>query len=307
MISTATVCCLDLGTTGKERGVIEPRKLVGSSADDPADMLACMHERFMALPPGVSAYDWEAAGRLIPSPPSVEEGPFVEIRFAPTPQGAWAGVILRRVASGEQPIWQILKDVRRYPVYRIKAPGIRIKDRHSDSRLVGGPRALRKESEEARVHDEDLSLVTPGATAPSERFERTRGTSREWEAIAAYMEEPILGVLLPDDAPPSMIRPDWPIIASVPRLDALIEGGHLDLIYEGEQRMRYRDFLCLTDAAGRPVARRFAYDFARQIAHDFFSPRRKRSRRDWVTLALAVLPPLGAIATLAAKLIELLS
>lgn len=287
--------------------MVEPRKLVGSSTGDPADVLACMHERFMALPPGVSPYDWEAAGRLVPSPASVEEGPLVEIRFASTPQGAWAGVILRRVASGEQPIWQILKDVRRYSVYRIKAPGVRIKDRHADSRLVGGPRALRKQGEEARVQDEDLSLVAPGATAPSERLERTRGTSREWEALAAYMEEPILGVLLPDDAPPSMIRPDWPIIASAPRLDALIEDGYLDLIYEGERRMRYRDFLRLTDAAGKSVARRFAYDIARQMAHDFFSPRRKRSRRDWVTLAVAVLPPLGAIATLSVKLIELFS
>ncbi len=287
--------------------MVEPRRLVGRSAEDPADVLACMHERFVELPAGISPYDWEAPGRLIPNPPSIEGGPFVDIRLAQTPEGAWAGSILRRIASGEQPVWQILKDVRRHAIYRIEAPGARIKDRHSDGRLVGGPRALQKEGEESEVLDEDRSLVAPGAPAPSEQPERAKGTSRQWEAVAAHFETPILAVVLPDDSPSWMIRPDWPIIASIPRLDGLIEEGYLVLVYEAERQMRLRDFRHLTDATGKPAGRRFLYFLARQAAHDFFSPRRKRSRRDWATLALAMLPPLAAAASLASRVVELFS
>lgn len=287
--------------------MVEPRTLVGSNRGDAADVLACMHERFMALPPGVSPYEWEAPGRAIPNPPNVEGGPFVEIRLARSPAAAWAGEILRRVASGEQPIWQILKDVAHHAIFRIEAPGARIKNRHSDGALVGGPLALRKEGEEAAVYDEDRSLVTPGGTTASEQREREPGISREWQAIDAHFREQILAVVLPDDSPPSMIRPDWPTIASVPRLEALIDEGLLKLVYESGCRMRIRDFLSLTDAAGNPVGHRFAYFLVRQLAHDFFSPRRKRSRRDWLTLALALLPPLGAIAGLLSKLIELVA
>lgn len=287
--------------------MVEPRRLVGSKADDPADVLACMHKRFMALPAGMSPYDWDAPGRPIPNPPAVEGGSFVEIRLAQTPEGALAGVILRRIASGEQPVWQILKDVRRYAIHRIEAPGARIKDRHSDGRLVGGPRALRKEGEESEVLDEDRSLVAPGAPAPSEQPERTKGTSRQWEAVAAHFEDPILAVVLPDDLPSRMVRADWPIIASTPRLDGLVEEGYLDIVYEPERRMKLRDFLHLTDASGRPAGRRFVYFLARQAAHDFFSPRRQRSRRDWITLAVAMLPPAAAAASLATRLAELFS
>jgi hypothetical protein len=279
---------------------------VGRSADDPADVLACMHKRFVSLPAGISPYDWHAAGRLIPSPPSVEGGPFVEIRLAQSPEAAWAGVVARLIASGEQPVWQILKDVRRHAVYRIEAPGVRIKDRHSDGRLVGGVRALRKEGEESEVLDEDRSLVAPGAPAPSEQLEQAKGTSRQWEVVAALFEDPIAAVVLPDDSPPRMVRPDWPVIASTPRLDDLID-DYLDLVYEPERRIRIRDIFRLTDASGKPAGRRFAYFLARQAAHDFFSPRRQRSRRDWVTLTLAILPPLAAAASLVTRLVDLLS
>lgn len=181
--------------------MVDPRDLIGKKLDDPADIVACMHERFCALPPGVSPYDWESEGRQIPNPPAVEEGPFTEIRLARTPEAAWVGQILRRAASSEQPIWQILKDVRRYPIYRIEAPGIRIKDHHSDSRLIGGPEALRKEGEEAQVHEEDRALVPTGAVAASESHEKEVGTSKEWQALDQHFREPIVAVLLPDDSP----------------------------------------------------------------------------------------------------------
>jgi hypothetical protein len=260
-----------------------------------------MHDRFCTFPPGVSPYDWEAPGRLIPNPPSVDGGPFTEIRLAGTPEAAWAGEILRRVKSSEQPIWQVLKDIRRYPLYRIEAVGVRIKDRHTDSRLIGGPVALRKEGEEAQVQEEDRSLVALGAATASEGAD-DGGTSKEWQAIDRYFREPIAAVLLPDDSPHPTIRPDLPVIASIPRLEALCEGP-LTLVYLGKRRMGIRDLRRLADAAGKPAGRRFAYFLARELAHDFLSPRRKRSIRDWGTL----LASLGAIAGLASQLIDLLS
>lgn len=286
--------------------MVEPHDLVGYKSGDAADVLACMHKRFIALPPGVSAYDWEAPSRQIPNPPSVEGAPFTEIRLAATPEGAWAGQILRRAASSEQPIWQILKDVRRYPIYRIEVPGARIKDCHSDSRMVGGPVALRKEGEETPVHEEDLALVTLGAPSPAGGHELREGTSVEWQALDRYFREPIVAVSLPDDSPHPTIRPDWPVVASIPRLDALEEGHMLKLIYVGERRMRLRDMLRLVDVTGKPAGLRFAYFLARESAHDFFSPRRKRSIRDWATLATAVASA-GGIAGLISRLIDLLS
>lgn len=286
--------------------MVQPHELLGTKFGDPADVLACMHDRFIVLPPGVSAYDWEAPGRLIPNPPSIEGAPFTEIRLARTPEAAWAGEILRRVASGEQPIWQILKDVRRHPIYRIEAPGVRIKDRHSDSRMVGGPGGLRKEGE-AQVHEEDRSLVTLGVGAPSEGYAEEKVTSHEWRAIDRYFHEPIAAVALPDDSPHPTIRPDWPVIASIPRLDRLGHGGFLTLVYLGDRRMKMRDLLRLTDAAGEPAGLRFGYFLARELAHDFFSPQRKRSLRDWFTLGGAVLTFAGGMATLASRLIDLLA
>ena len=287
--------------------MVQPKDLVGSKIDDPADVLACMHARFVALPPGVSAYDWELPWRKIPNPPSVEGGPFTELRLARTPAAAWAGQILRLVASGEQPIWQVLKSVRRYAVHRIEAPGARIKDCHLDSRMVGGPGALRKEGEEAEVPQWDRALVTPGAAELFGGEEKDGGTSAEWQALDRYFREPIAAVSLPDDSPHPTIRPDWPVVASIPRLDGLSEENYLKLVYVGDRHMRMRDLLRLTDATGKPAGLRFAYFLTREFAHDFFSPRRKRSVRDWGTLAVTLLTSLGGLAGLASKLIDLLS
>lgn len=286
--------------------MVQPHELLGYKTDDPADVLACMHDRFCTLPPGTSAYDWEGPGRLLPHPPSVDGGPYTEIRLADTPEAAWAGEILQRAAASEQPMWQILKDLRRFPVYRVKAAGIRVKDCHRDSRLVGGTLALRKEGEEAQVHDEDRSLVALGGAAPSEGH-GVGGTSMEWQVIDRYFREPIAAIFLPDDSPHPGIRLDSPVVASIPRLDALGEDGPLSLIYLGERRMRLRDLRHLADADGKPAGLRFARFLARGLAHDFLSPGRKRSIRDWVTLAVALLTSLGAIAGLALRLIDLVS
>ncbi len=287
-------------SVGKERTLDDSGDLLGHRGDDPADIWACMHDRFCTCPPGISPYDWDAPGRLLPNPPSVEGAPFTEIWLAETPEAAWAGEILRRVASSEQPIWQVLKDVRKYPMYRVEAAGVRIKDRHSDSRLVGGPTTLRKEGEEAEVPDESLiALVMLNSGLDAE------GTiSPEWRAIDKYFREPIVAIFLPHNSPHRTLRLDWPVVGSIPRLETLSEGP-LSLIYLGERRMRVRDLRRLVDITGKPAGRRFAYFLARELAHDFFSPRRKRSVRDWATLG-TVLTSLGAIAGLASQLIELL-
>lgn len=284
--------------------MVQPHELLGTKFGDPADVLACMHDRFIVLPPGVSPYDWGALGRLIPNPPSIEGAPFTEIRLARTPEAAWVGEILRRVASGEQPIWQILKDVRLHSIHRIEAPGARIKDCHSDSKMVGGPRALRKEGE-AHVHEGDRSLVALGGGIAADAYAGEKVTSHEWRAIDRLFHEPIAAVVLPDDSPHPTIRPDWPLIGSIPRLE-LLEDEALKLVYLGDRTMKMRDLLSLTDAAGKPAGLRFGYFLARELAHDFFSPQRKRSLRDWFTLAGAVLTFTGGVATLASRLIDLL-
>ena len=276
-----------------------PGDLLGRREDDPGDVWACMNDRYCTFSPGVSAYNWESPGRLLPNPPSVDGGPFTALWLADTPEAPWAGEILRRVASSEQPIWQVLKDIRRYPVYRVEAVGVRIKDRHSDSKLTGGISSLRKEGEEAEVHD---LVILGGAGAAEDRG--SGGTSTEWQALARYFREPIAAVFLPQDSPHPTLRMDAPVIGSIPRLDAL-SGGPLELVYLGDRRMRLRDLFHLTDATGKPAGRRFAYFLARELAHDFLSPRRKRSVRDWLTLGAALLTSLGGIASLASRLIEL--
>jgi hypothetical protein len=172
--------------------------------------------------------------------------------------------------------------------------------------MVGGPVALRKEGEEAPVHEEDLALVTLGAPSPHGGQEYKQGASMEWQALDRYFREPIVAISLPDDSPHPTIRPDWPVVGSIPRLDALEEEGMLKLAYVGERRMRLRDMLRLVDATGKPAGLRFGYFLARESAHDFFSPRRKRSIRDWVTLATA-LASIGGIAGFASRVIDLLS
>jgi hypothetical protein len=79
------------------------------------------------------------------------------------------------------------------------------------------------------------------------------------------------------------------------------DGGPLTLAYLPERRMRIRGLRHLTDASGRPAGLRFAYFLARELAHDFFRPKRKRSIRDWGTLAVGLLTSVGAIASLVLK------
>lgn len=285
--------------------MVEPRELVGSKADDPGDVLACMHERFFVLPPGLGAYDWDAPSRRIPNPPTVEGGPFVEIRLAGTPAGAWAGQIMRLAASSEQPIWQVIANVRRYPLYRIEAPGVRIMDRRADSKLVGGLAALRREAEEVEIRDEEPSLVSLGAAAASTTAGPGGGMSMEWRAVDECFRELIAAVALPDDSPHPTIRPDWPTIASIPRLESLERDGFLRLRYAGGHRSRLRDLLRLTDASGRPAGWRIGRFLARRFVHDLLSPRRRRSIKEWAALTATILTSAGAIAGLASRLLGL--
>jgi hypothetical protein len=286
--------------------VIDPRQLVGRRHNDPADVVACMDERYLSLPAGVSAFDWRAPGRLIPDPPSVAGGPFTEIRLAGTPDAALAGQIVRRVVSSEQPIWQVLRDVRGYSLYRVEAPGVRIKDCHADSRLSRGLLALRKEGEDAQVHEEERTAVALGAAASPESHESEGIRSIEWQTVDRCFRELIAAVSLPDDLPRPKIRLDRPVIASVPRLDGLADQGLLSISYVGRRRIGLRDLLRLTDAAGRPAGWRFARFLARRLAHDFLSPRRQRRLRDWIALVAALLTSAGAIAGLVSRLLDLL-
>jgi len=286
--------------------VIDPRQLVGRKNNDPGDVVACMDARYFSLPAGVSAFNWKSAGRLISDPPSVGGGPFTEIRLASSPDAALAGQVLRRVASSEQPIWQVLKDVARYSLYRIEAPGVRIKDCRSDSRLAEGTPTLRREGEDAQIHEERVAVALGGA-AGAEGQEGERIRSIGWRAVDRCFREPIAAVSLPDDSHHPKLQMDRPVIASVPRLDGLGDLGLLSILYVGRHRLGLRGLMRLTDAAGKPAGRRFAGFLARELARGFLSPRRRRSRRDRVALAVAALTSLGAIAGLASRLLDLLS
>jgi hypothetical protein len=280
--------------------VPHPHELVGSKIDDPADVLACIHERHIALPPGVSVYDWDSPTRAVPSPPQVEGGPFTELRLAATPGAAWMGAVLRRLESSHQSIFEVLRDMQEVAIYRIEAPGIRIKDRHTDSRLTGGPVVLRKEGEQAQqeqIHDDDLALVASRSAASSEDVAEEQPLSIGWSALNNYFEEDVVAIAVPDDSSHPTIRADCPVIASAPRIESLLDGP-LEFVFLGSKRMRIRDLLSLTDAAGRSATRRFVYFLAREIAHDIFSLSRKSGVKSWLKFGGAVLTFLGSAGSL---------
>lgn len=286
--------------------MVEARELVGSKADDPGDVHACMNQRFLVLAPGLGASDWSSRTRRIPNPPNVVGGPFVEIPLALTPAAAVAGQIIRLAASSEQPIWQVIANVRRYLLYRIEAPGVRIMDRRADSKLVGGLGALRREGEEVEIHDEEPSLVSLGATASSTTAGTGGVTSMGWRAVEECFRELIVAVALPDDSAHSTIRSDWPTIASIPRLECLQGDGFVKVLFVGGHRFRMRDLLGLNDASGRPAGRRFARFLARRFVRDLFSPRRRRGIKERAALGVTVLTSVGAIAGLTSQVIRLL-
>jgi hypothetical protein len=258
----------------------------------------------MALAPGLSVHHWDSPERLVPSSSSVESGPFTELNLAPSPAAAVAGMILRRRAGSQQSIWEVVKDAEGAAIYALEAPGVRVKDGHSDSRLVGGTRGLRKEGERAQgqlVHAvEGRQPVARGAAMRTgEGIPFDYASSGEWVAMKTHFEEAVAAVEIPNDSSRSVAQLDWSFVAPIPRLEALLREGSLRLVYLGQSGVHWRDMLRMTDVAGRPAGARFAYYLARETARDLLSIRRQNGLQDWLRFATAILAFFGGLGSLA--------
>jgi hypothetical protein len=285
--------------------------LIGSRAGDPADLRTCTTRSYIGLAPGIPAYSWDAPEREIPAPPLARHGPFTELRLAPNPAAVVFGLMLRRrVGSPDQSIWQVFQDVRRATIYRLEAPGVRIKDCNSDGRFAGGLLELRRKGQLARralgfaVERRELivSLMAGGAAETS----KGGATSREWLTLDAYFDARVAAVELPDDSTLRSIRSEWSFVGSCPRLEALARNGSLRLTHVGASQVRLRDLLRMIDARGRRVGWRVACFLARETARDLFSIRSKSGFGDWLKFATAVLGALSGLGSISWLLAQLL-
>jgi hypothetical protein len=292
----------------------DPYGLIGAKAGDAADVRPCQTEGCMILARGLKVHDWDGGDRLVSAPPQVEGGPFTEMRLAPDAASAVVAAIGRRRAGSEQPILQVVQDVLDSAVYVVRATGVRIKDRHSDSRLVGGTPGLRKEGENARSRlireDRELELVHSGAAASAGEESGSGPMSDEWTTLDAYLEEAVAAVEIPCDSALRSIKADWCLVASIPRIKLLEEAGALQFEYLGTSVVRFRDLLKVKDTGGRSAGGRFAYFLARELAHDIFSVRRQHGFKEWLRFATATLgcaSSLGGIGWLLSQLTSIIS
>jgi hypothetical protein len=276
--------------------------LVGRRADDPYGIRPCGNQGFLALGSGMQIRDWNSPERAVQAPPHVQGGPFTELKLAPTPAAAVAGVIFRRCASSEQPIWEIVADALQADIHHVKAHGVRISDRHADSVLVEGTPRLRTEGENAQrllieAAEEDRERVPAGGMAIFEPEGTGKGQSPGWTLLERDFARAIAAVEVPDDDIGYPAKTDWSLVGSSPRLEMLIEDGPLQIEYSGA-RVRLRDLFEFTDVNGEPAGSRFAYFLTREIAHDLFSLRRQRGFRDWLRFAGSLLTFLGGLGSL---------
>jgi len=272
-----------------------PFELIGERFGDPADVKACVSSNsFVAFGPGLHAYDWEAPCRVIPSPPQVEIGPLTELRLSPSPAAAIAAMVVRRRASSRQSILDVLKDARQAAIYRVRAPGVRIKDGRSDARLVGGIVDLRREGEQAQERLGDRALVAAGPAGGSDQDAAAR-SSATWEAIADGFDEMVAAIEMPDDAIHPTLKLDWTLVAAAERLDNLRENHLFKLDFVGQSCVTRRDLLNIEDIAGKPAGRHFAYYLAREAAYDFISISRKSGASDWLRFSTAIVGFMSSI------------
>jgi hypothetical protein len=265
----------------------------------------------MTLAPGLPLHCWDGADRAITAPGQVTGGPFTELRLAPSAAAATIAAIGRRRAGSEQPIWQVVTDVLGFAIYRVRASGVRVKDRHSDSRLAGGTPGLRKEGEHSRssLVKEDRALVASGAGAAGGAGNRAP-MSDEWTTLDAYFRENVVGIEIPLESALRAIKPDWCLVASVRRIEALTNAGVLDFEYQGTSVVRFRDLFRARDVTGRHVGVDFAYFLARSAAHDVFSIRRQQGIGDWLRFGTALFgaaSSLGGLGWLASQVVSALT
>jgi hypothetical protein len=247
---------------------------------------------------------------VVPSPPLVRNGPFTELRVAPSPTAAVFGTVLRRrVGSPDESIWEVFRDAQRAAIYLVEAPGVRIKDCSSDGLFAGGLLELRRKGELARraldFATERWELIVT-AMAGDVAGPAKGGSPSEWSTLEAHFDARVAAVELPDDPTVRSIRPDWSFVGSCPRLDSLVASGSLRLTYLSQPQVRLRDLLTMRDARGRRVGWRVACFFAREALRDLFSIRGKRGFKDWLTFATAMLGALSGLGSLSWLLAQVL-
>jgi hypothetical protein len=274
-------------------------ELLGESNEDRRDIKACSTTSFTAFGSGMEAYDWEHPSRVIPSPPQIENGPFTELRLAPSPAAAVAAIVIRqRTSSDQRSMLSIVRDAKRGAIYRVKAPGVRIKNGRRDGRLVAGTMGLRIDGEQAQERLEDRVPVATGVGGTSEEMTET-GSSKLWSTVAnAFDDESIAAIEFPDDSKHPTLQMDWPLVAEVPRLETLTAAKLFSLDFMGQNCVRWRDFLRMKDVAGRAVGWRFLYYVARETAHDAISLSRRKGMGDWVRFIAALLTLLSSLGSL---------
>jgi hypothetical protein len=278
--------------------ISDARELIGAKPGDPADLRPCRTRGYMVLPTNVRIHEWEGSDRAIPAPPQIDHGPFSELCLAPTPAAATLAAIGRSRVGSERPIWHVTKDILGWSVYAVEATGVRIRDRHRDSRLVGGTPALRQEGENARARlvREDRELVASGAAPLSTELDEPRGpVSDEWTALGLYFEESVAAIEIPSDSALQTTKADWCLVVSIPRIRVLEKAEILRFEYLGARMVRFRDLLKTGDVSNRSVTRRIAYFFGREVAHDVFSIRRQQGFRDWLRFGSATLGFAGGL------------
>lgn len=280
---------------------LDPAMLIGAKRHDPADVRPCGTRGSLVIGSGLSVHDWEAANRLVPAPPGLEEGPFAELRLAPNPAAAVAAAIERRRVGSEQPIWSVVRDVLGSAFYSVDAAGVRIKNCSADSRLSGGSLGLRREGEAARYRLEERRLVSPGNSGAAEEG-AFAPLSRAWATLAAHFEETVAAVEIPADSTLWRTKPDWCLIVSVPRVRALEDEGSLRFHYLGVSAVRLRDLWSLRDVDDRWAGGRFAIYLARELLRDLFSLRRQQRPLEWLRFTAALLGFASGVAWLLSEL-----
>jgi hypothetical protein len=286
-------------------------ELVGARADDPLNLHVCRIPTYIALAAGIPAYDWRSPTREVPAPPLVKNGPFTELRLAPSPAAAVLDMIRERRSGSAQSMGQVLKDVQEAAIFRVEAPAVRILDCHSDGRLVGGVPELRKEGELARqrlgLPADDRERVASGAAAVVDPDREDRAVSEEWTALDAYFEQTVAAVQVPDTSKAHAIKSVWPLVGSIPRLETLVADHYLKLVFVGQSEVGLRELLRVRDVTGRKAHWHVAYFLAREMAHDLFSIRRKSGFGDWLKFATALLGALSGVGSISWLLSELIS
>ena len=275
----------------------DAREFVGSSPADRRGLRACETESYVAVAAGISAYDFEHPGRVVPNPPEIEHETFTELHLAPSPAAALVGTILRLRKGSDQSIRQILTDAKARALYRVRAPGVRIKDGSHDAALTQGLVGLRREGEQTQDRLGDRALAVVGGGSGDELADE-RGTPLAWAVVAAAFEEKIAALEMPDEGIHPTLKTDWTLLASVDRLELLIDDRLFWFEFLGQGRVGWRDFLRLRDLRGRRAGARFLYYLGREAAHDFISLTRKNGLRDWlrfVTVLIGLITAYGGL------------